>query len=173
MKWKNDLEECKTIEISRCFVKSITDDVKSVELLGFGDASIVAYAAVPYIRIRTATECRVQLVTCKARVAPLVKQSVARLELLSATILARLITSVREALKPLVEINAVYCWLDSLTVIYWIRGEEREWKPFVQNRVIEIRKLVPSELWFHCSSEQNIANIASRGTKAIDLVNDD
>ena len=25
----------------------------------------------------------------------------------------------------------------------WIEGEEREWKPFVQNRVNEIRTLVP------------------------------
>lgn len=42
VKWKNDLEECKTVEISRCFVESLTGDVKSVELLGFGDASVVA-----------------------------------------------------------------------------------------------------------------------------------
>ena len=85
--------------------------------------------------------------------------------------MARFTTSVREALKPVAEINSVYFWLDSLTVIYWTRGREREWKPFVENRVIEIRKLGPLEFSFHFSSEPNIADIASRETKAIDLLN--
>ncbi|CAB4035691.1 Hypothetical predicted protein [Paramuricea clavata] len=128
---KDDLEECKTIQAARCYIEDIADKIKSVELLGFADASIVAYAAVVYIRVLTATANRVQLVACKTRVAPLVKQSIPRLELLSATILARLFISIREALRPIVKISATYCWLDSLTAIYWIRGEDREWKPFV------------------------------------------
>ena len=43
----------------------------------------------------------------------------------------------------------------------------------MQNRVIEIRGLIPSEFWFHCSSEQNIADTASRGTMATNLLKND
>ncbi|CAB3999739.1 Hypothetical predicted protein [Paramuricea clavata] len=88
---KDDLEECKTIQAARCYVEDIADEIKSVELLGFADATIVAYAAVVYIRVLTATGNRVQLVACKTRVAPLVKKCIPRLEILSETILARLI----------------------------------------------------------------------------------
>ena len=54
------------------------------------------------------------------------KQSIPRLELLSALTLARLITAVKNALQPVAVIHSVYCWLDSLTAIYWIVQEQNK-----------------------------------------------
>ena len=58
-------------------------------LQGFCDASVNAYAAVVYLKIETADETYLKFVTSKTRVAPLVEQTIPRLELLSALILAR------------------------------------------------------------------------------------
>lgn len=40
---------------------------------------------------------------------------------------------------------------------------EKTWKPFVQNRALEIRNLLPPECWVHCSSRDNSADFPSRG----------
>ena len=42
------------------------------------------------------------------------------------------------------------CFTDSKVALFRIRGLEKEWKQFIQNRVNEIRKLVPGECWDHC-----------------------
>ena len=51
------------------------------------------------------------------------------------------------------------CSTDSQVALYWISGEGREWKQFVQNRMIEIRRLVPHVRWRHCPGTQNPADI--------------
>ena len=62
-----------------------------MQLHGFSDASEKAYAAVVYMRsCYDNGTVDVKLVTSKSRVAPLSKQSIPRLELLGALILARL-----------------------------------------------------------------------------------
>ena len=83
-------------------------------------------------------------VASKTRVAPTKSQTIPRLELLGALLLARLITSIYDALKPEIVLLPCICYTDSLVALYWIKGEKREWKPFVDNRVKEIRRLVPS-----------------------------
>ena len=102
--------------------------------------------------------------TSKTRVAPLVEQTIPSLELLLALILARLISHIRSVLEGFIPISHVTCWSDSEVALYCIRGEDREWKQFVQNRVCKIRSLVPPNTWRHCSSKDNPADIASRGT---------
>ena len=114
-------------------------------LQGFCDASVNAYAAVVYLRIETAEDVQLKFVTSKTRVAPLVKQTIPRLELLSALILARLISHVRSSLKEFIQISQVRCWTDSEVALHWIRGESRKWKQFLQNRALEIRSLIPPE----------------------------
>ncbi|GFW24007.1 uncharacterized protein K02A2.6 [Trichonephila clavipes] len=55
-----------------------------------------------------------------------------------------------------------YFWTDSSTVLTWIIRRE-QWSVFVANRISEIRKLTTSEDWFHISTDQNPADILSRG----------
>ena len=147
----------------------VAGDPLNYQLHGFCDSSQTGYAAVVYIRIKSGNGIYSEFVASKTRVAPLSKQSIPRLELLSVLNLSRLITTVEKALEPLVEIDKVQCWTDSLAALYWIRGMDKEWKTFVENRVKEIRALVPSEHWFHCPGVENPADVPSRGIKASKL----
>ena len=45
-----------------------------------------------------------------------------------------------------------------------ITGLRKEWKQFVENRVNQIRQLVPAEHWRHCPGTSNPADLPSRGT---------
>ena len=47
-------------------------------------------------------------------------------------------------------------------MLHWIKGTEKNWKPFVQNRVKEIREIVDSEKWYHCIEENNPADLPSQ-----------
>ncbi|GFV74619.1 uncharacterized protein K02A2.6 [Trichonephila clavipes] len=55
-----------------------------------------------------------------------------------------------------------YFWTDSSTVLTWIIRRD-QWSVFDANRISEIRKLTTSEDWFHISTDQNPADILSRG----------
>ena len=61
------------------------------------------------------------------------------------------------------------CFTDAQVALFWIKGVEKEWKPFVQHRVNEIRRLVPTECWGHCAGKNNPADIPSRGLTALEL----
>ena len=80
---------------------------------------------------------------CKTRVAPLKAPSILRLELLSALLLARILSNVSDSLKGRLLLQPPKCFTDSRVALYWITGLEKEWRPFVQNRVNEIREVVP------------------------------
>ncbi|KAK2559418.1 hypothetical protein P5673_018046 [Acropora cervicornis] len=61
-----------------------------------------------------------------------------------------LIDRVRVAFLPVIKVDEVCCWTDSMTTLHWIKGVERKYKKFVENRVREIRQNVPPESWGHC-----------------------
>ena len=73
--------------------------------------------------------------------------------------------------KGFIGITSIRCWSDSEVSLYWICGETREWKQFVQNRVLGVRSLVPPELWNHCASKDNPPDIPSRGASTAELGN--
>lgn len=52
---------------------------------------------------------------------------------------------------------------DSKVALYWIKGQGKERKPFVQNRVNQIRNLTVADQWQHCAGIENPADIPSRG----------
>ena len=142
--------------------RHITENIAaSYHLVGFGDASLRAYAAVVYLQVEMEGRSHCQLLCSKARVAPVEKLTIPLLELLSALILARLIDQVSEAMKTVLSLEPPVCYLDSKVAYYWISGQDHSWKPFVQNRVVEIRKRVPAARWRHCLGELNPANTPS------------
>ena len=81
---------------------------------------------------------RVSLIRSKTRVAPIKKIRTPRLKLLATLIVARLITTVQEAMKSVMEISKTVCFSDSVTVLYWLKGEN-SLKQFCDNRVKEIK----------------------------------
>ena len=90
--------------------------------------------------------------------------------MLGALILAKLINSVLTAFEGTLRVDSVFCWSDSQIALWWIWGVNREFKQFVQNRVVEIRGLVKTAHWDYCPAENNPADIYSRGSLASKLV---
>ncbi len=132
-------------------------------LYGFCDASTRAYAAVVYLVLRTDAAKTVQFVVSKTRVAPLQAQSI------PAFLLSKLIVAVSDSLQPTLPHLEISCYTDSQVALFWIRGISKEWKPFVQNRVNEIRKNVHPDHWRHCPGISNPADLPSRGLPPLEL----
>ena len=88
------------------------------------------------------------------------------LELLSAFLLSKLTVSVSDSLSSTMTKLSVKCYTDSQVALYWIRGTDKEWKPFVQNRV---RENVHPDHWNHCPGNTNPADLTSRGMTALEL----
>ena len=123
-----------------------------------------------YIKVEAHCGSAVNFVASKTRVAPIDKLTIPRLELLSAVLLANLIMIVSNALSSVIQVDTVMCFTDSKVSLYWIKGLGKEWKPFIQNRANEIRRLVPAQHWKHCSGKDNPADLPSRGVAPTDLV---
>ena len=161
--WVNQLEATGTIRIPRCYF-SDQANVISYDLKAFGDASTKAMCALIYlICTYDSGDCKSILLTSKAKVAPLKKLSIRRLELTAAVILSRLIKTVQIALSNQIEFNEVFCWGDSTIVLAWLKND-RKYKQFVSNRTQEILKLTRPEMWRHCPTDSNPADIGTRGS---------
>ena len=151
------LERAEQMLFPRCYLVDVEEELTSCSLQRFCDASIKAYAAVIYLKVETLYGVYVRFVTSKSRVSPLERQSIPRLELLPALLLARLIDNVERALKSVLTLGPSTCWTDSKVSLYWITQLDKEWKQFIQNRVKEIRKLTPISSWKHCPGHINPA----------------
>ena len=52
---------------------------------------------------------------------------------------------------------------DSKDVLWWIRGRGKDLRPFVANRIGEIQMFTESSQWQHVSTEENPADLSTRG----------
>jgi hypothetical protein len=168
--WSNfsqQLPEVRELKVPRKFA---AEGVQSYQLHGFCDSSEAAYGAVIYLRVtKSDGSVRVFLVCAKARVAPLKRQSLPRLELCGAVLLADLIKFVKATLR--IPVHETYLWCDSTVTLAWLRAPSSRWVTFVANRVSHIQDIVPTECWRHVPSAMNPADICSRGQLPRDLLN--
>ena len=70
---------------------------------------------------------------------------------------------VESDLKNILNIDKIICLTDSEVVLNWIQRTDKEYKQFVQNRELEIRRQVPIESWYQVKGEDNLADLPSRG----------
>ena len=61
-------------------------------------------------------------------------------------------------------------WLDSTSVLWWIRGYGKMFKPFVANRIGEIHSLTNPDQWKYVPTELNPADYLTRGMTVLELV---
>lgn len=114
------------MSITRNYFRDGCREAESFHLHGFCDASTKAYAAVVYLVKETATSITVSFVVAKTRVAPIQSQTIPRLELLSALLLSRLITTMAESLKPMLPLKPPRCFTDSEVALFWIQVLTKE-----------------------------------------------
>ena len=165
--WDNitaNIRKIDEIQIKRCYAINEVDDPFIVQLVGFSDASQLAYGCCIYFKfIYSSGKVKVSLVTSKSRIVPLKKQiSIPRLELLGNVLLCRLVKSVIGAVKMELEIKNVFYFTDSQVALAWIRNEDKEMKQFVQNQANEIRRNVPPINWYYCKTSDNPADLITR-----------
>ena len=129
----------------------------------FCDASATAYATIVFA-VTPSQEST--LLFCKARVAPVKPPlSVPRLELMAALIGCRFAYRLRE----IVDISRVHFWLDSTSVLSWVRKGPSKKDIFVSNRIKEICDKSSPDEWRYVPTHLNAADIPSRGARLADL----
>ena len=155
-KWEQSLPLRQLVPRS---IASYQGPLQEIELHAFGDGSKQSVGAAVYAIVRQQSGTTQRLVAAKARLAK-GGLSIPRLELVAAHMGTNLITNVKNALEGL-PVSKKYVWLDSTVVLYWISGRG-EYKQFVQNRVTKIKEH-ENIVWRHVSSDENPADLASRG----------
>ena len=159
--WLGDLKYLQSLTFQRCYKKMA--DTAAVELHHFSDASEYGYGACSYIRLRHTDESvTCSLVFSKSRVAPLKKKTtIPRLELQGAVTASKIASVVKKELK--LDIEKEMFWTDSKIVLGYIRNESKRFHTYVTNRVAQIRKSTDVIQWQHVRTQDNPADLASRG----------
>ena len=127
-----------------------------------------AYGAVSYLQSKYEdSSVTSRLIASKSKVAPLTPMTIPRLELMGAIVGLRLTQSISRVLE--VPIKAATFYSDSTDVLWWIRGRGRDFWPFVANRIGEIQINTDPAQWQHVPTEQNPADLCSRGSSPSEL----
>ncbi len=166
--WIDDLPLIASHSISRRYTLN-DKTVQYTSLHGFSDASNRAYGAVVYLRqVHEDTSVSVSLVFAKARVSPLKTITIPRAELLAAHMLAKVLTYVANLLH--VPKDCLYAWTDSTIVLCWLSKSPASLKTFVSHRIAAIKELLPGKYWRHVPTQDNPADLISRGASASRLL---
>jgi len=122
------------VSIPRC--TSVTPR-SLIEIHGFCDASQEAYGACVYIRSKDQTnKWKSQLLCDRCRVASLKGETIPRLELSGAPMLAQLVSKLASEWE--VDCSSCYLWTDSTIVLGWLNAQVVRLKRYVANRVTKI-----------------------------------
>ncbi|CAG2203345.1 unnamed protein product [Mytilus edulis] len=120
----------------------------------FTDASPKAYGAAAYL----SNENETTLVMAKTRVAPVKCLTLPQLELMAAIIGARLAAHLHSTLNY----PKIVFWSDSSIVLHWLTST-KTLKRFIANRVKEITELTHPYKWRYCPTDNNPADLLTRG----------
>lgn len=138
--------------------------VNSIELVGYADASNVAYGCCLYLRIMDNHKTvKVNLLCSKSRINPKAKQlTTPRLELNSALLLSMLAKKVHDILCLKYNVKT-FLYMDSQIVLAWLKIQPEKLSVYVANRVKQIQKLTSEFHWFYVQTSDNPADCLSRG----------
>ena len=135
------------------------------EIHGFCDGGEKACGSVLFLRWKLADGSYSCIpLMAKAFVAPLKKKSIPRLELMGCLSLSRLYSTCKETLEfaEITNSKTVF-WMDSQTVLTWIKTCPRKFKPFVSVRVAEIQETIDTQAFKYIRSESNPPDALTRG----------
>ncbi|KAG8238353.1 hypothetical protein J437_LFUL017246 [Ladona fulva] len=142
------LELVHDLAIDRCI---LIRNPKRIEIHGFCDASDVGYGACLYIRsINSQGHTLIRLSCSKARVAPLKKATIPRLELCGAQVLAHLYSEARSSL--IFQIDKIIFWSDSTIVLQWLKKPSQKLPQFeadALSRGQSPAEFIQNQSWFN------------------------
>ncbi|XP_075162888.1 uncharacterized protein LOC142235521 [Haematobia irritans] len=168
--WTNilaDYHNLPQLKISR-FIR--LTNLIDLQVHGFGDASTKAYGCCLYFRcIDSFGNVVTNLVASKSRVVPLKTRSLPRLELCASHLLAIFWNQLKDHFN--FSISTINFWSDSQITLHWIRTHSSTLSTFVGNRVSEIQNLSNDIYWRYIPTDQNPADLVSRGCSVIELEN--
>ena len=160
-RWFKGLENIHQLHFPRCLVGTLYVGARK-ELHTFCDASELAYGTATYLRaVPDHGDIKVILIMGKGRVSPNKALTIPRLELQAA------LTGIKQekVIRRETNIETVqrYFWTDSIIVLHYLKNPALRLKTFVARRVDEILDHSAPEQWHHVRTDQNPADIVSRG----------
>ncbi len=159
--WITALKDVENVQIPRLYSPKLSPGTpNSTQLHLFVDASVEAFAAVGFLRVKDDDGIDCSLVGSKTKVAPNKPMSVPRLELQAAVLGTRLAESLKTSLR--LEIDKIVYWSDSKNVMGWINSEARRYHQFVAFRIGEILESSNSKNWRWVPTEHNVADEATK-----------
>ena len=163
IKWIDDLPKLSLFSGNYSVLAEGFGPVVFSQLHHFSNTSEAAYGSVSYPRIRN-PEGRVHcaFLFAKSRLAPLKSASIPRLELSAATISIHLDKMLKREIEiPLTEPSI--SWTDSMSVLRYVKNENKHFHTFVVNRIAMIRDSSSPGQWYHMEGITNPANHTFRG----------
>lgn len=154
----------KTVNNIRVDRYVLSENATKSAIFGFADASENAYGAVLYVvctYVDSNKQSSSRLLCSKSRVSPIKTMTIPRLELCAAVLLAKLVNKVVSTIN--IEKDSIYLYSDSTIVLAWIKKCPSELKTFVASRVATIQRLTDINQWRHVPSQDNPADLVSRG----------
>ncbi|XP_067948768.1 uncharacterized protein [Watersipora subatra] len=168
--WTKDLKFLDEVQVPRCIRPSDFRKTELCELHHFCDASMDGMGACSYLRcIDDSGNVHTCLLLAKSRVVPSKGiMTVPRLELQSAVMATRLGAILRKELDMV--IDGEHFWTDSKIVLAYLANEQKRFHIYVANRIQEIKMSSDASQWHHVGSNENPADIASRGMSCSKLL---
>ena len=163
-KWVNlrgQILKCNEISFPRSVSKG-----KGDQLHLFCDASTLAYGCAVY----RVSNGRSNLLIAKAKVAPIKKVTIPRLELMALLLAARLLKFINEV-YGLEKFCQTVVWSDSKAALGWLVSKHAQ-TVFVRNRVQEINSVIPQEVLSYVNTEENPSDYLTRGKTPDEIMDD-
>ncbi len=129
--WREELPLITEHSLSRCYFLA-DKTIQMLQLHGFCDASQLSIVAVVYVRaMYSDSQVSVHIVLATSKVAPIKPQTIPKLELAAAVLLAKLRQTVQSELN--IVSSSVFAWSDSTIALGWIRTPPVKLKIYVAN----------------------------------------
>ncbi|XP_064647466.1 uncharacterized protein LOC135500150 [Lineus longissimus] len=160
--WLEDLKLPDILSVPRCLKPITFVDVVSCQLHVFSDACAQGYGIAAYVRsVNTDAVANVELLMGKARVAPLKKVTIPRMELTVATIAVKFGYIIIQEMDY--KFDQIRYWTESMSVLRYIQNTSSRFHTFVANRLTTIHEASIPEQWSYVRTNHNPADMASRG----------